>query len=386
MTEKLYYSDPMLREFTARVVSCGQEKGRFAVVLDRTAFFPEGGGQGGDVGSLGNAAVTDTHERDGDIVHFCDKPLPVGAEITGRLDWTVRFARMQIHSAEHIVSGTAHRLWGCENVGFHMTEHSAVLDFDREITSAQLAELENIANNVVWDDLPVRTLCPSPGDLAQLEFRQKKEIIGQIRLVEIPGVDLCACCAPHVDRTGRIGIILLTDIMRHRGGVRITMTAGHSALAETALLRQSAGTLSRLLSAPRDALTVGLERLLDRQEAQKETIANLERRYAALLAEHAAGRGGDILCFVPGELSAAAMRGLAEILAAKCPGVAGVLVSEGENQWRYVLASRTVDLQKRVKALNADLHGRGGGQKEMVQGTFAASLAAVEEAFYGKEQ
>lgn len=385
MTEKLYDKDPMLREFTARVISCAEEKGRFAVALDRTAFFPEGGGQGGDVGFLGDVAVADTHERDGRIVHFCDRPLPVGAEVTGRLDWTVRFARMQIHSAEHIVSGTAHRLWGCENVGFHMTEHSAVLDFDREIAPAQLTELENIANEAVWDDLPVRILCPDPGELARMQFRQKKELTGKIRLVEIPGVDLCACCAPHVDRTGRIGAILLTDMMRHRGGVRITMTAGRSALGETAALRQSAGTLSRLLSAPRDALAAGLERLLDRQEAQKEAMAGLERRYTALLAEQAAARGDDILCFVPGELSAAAMRGLGSALAAKCPGVAGVLVPEGTDVWRYVLSSRTVDLRSRVKALNAALNGRGGGQKEMVQGTFAASRAAVEEAFYGKE-
>lgn len=226
MTEKLFYADAHMRKFTARVLSCEERGGRFAVTLDRTAFFPEGGGQGGDTGALGGVRVTDTREEKGEIVHFCDAPLVPGTEVTGELDGETRFARMQIHSAEHLVSGHAHTLWGCENIGFHMDEYGATIDFDREIDAEQLLRLERLANEDVWKNLPINILWPTEEELAAMPFRQKKALAMPVRIVEVPGVDLCACCAPHVSFTGEIGLIRLKDRMRHRGGVRFTMLAG----------------------------------------------------------------------------------------------------------------------------------------------------------------
>ena len=252
MTEKLYYADPGRFSFDARVLECREGKGRWEIVLDRSAFFPEGGGQGGDAGTLGGVRVTDTHEREGTVVHWCDGPLSVGAVVEGCVDAALRFARMQVHSGEHIISGTAHREWGCENVGFHMTENGAVIDFDRELDEEQLERLEFLANEAVWRDLPIRTLFPSPEELSGLSFRQKKELSGEIRLVEIPGVDLCACCAPHVKSTGSVGQIRFTSAMRHRGGVRLTMTAGRAALSDARMLHANAEAVSRLFSAPRE--------------------------------------------------------------------------------------------------------------------------------------
>ena len=153
MTEKIYYADPHRREFTARILACEERGGRYAVALDRTAFFPEGGGQGGDTGTLGGVAVTDTREERGAIVHYCAAPLTPGEEVRGEIDWATRFARMQIHSAEHLVSGHAHSLWGCENIGFHMDENGAVIDFDRELDAEQLAQLERLANEDVWKNV-----------------------------------------------------------------------------------------------------------------------------------------------------------------------------------------------------------------------------------------
>ena len=171
MAEKLFYADAHLRKFTARVLSC-EESGRlFAVTLDRTAFFPEGGGQSGDIGTLGGARVTDTCEERGEILHFCDAPLVPGAEVTGELDWETRFARMQIHSAEHLVSGHAHALWGCGNVGFHMDEHGATIDFDRELDAPQLMRLERLVNEDVWKNLPINILWPAEEELAAMPFR-----------------------------------------------------------------------------------------------------------------------------------------------------------------------------------------------------------------------
>ena len=279
MAEKLFYADAHLRKFTARVLSC-EESGRlFAVTLDRTAFFPEGGGQSGDIGTLGGARVTDTREERGEILHFCDAPLVPGAEVTGELDWETRFARMQIHSAEHLVSGHAHALWGCGNVGFHMDEHGATIDFDRELDAPQLMRLERLVNEDVWKNLPINILWPAEEELAAMPFRQKKELSMPVRIVEVPGVDLCACCAPHVSFTGEIGLVRLKDRMRHRGGVRFTMLAGRAAYEDAALCAAETESLSRLFSAPQNALCAAAERVLGELEEEKYARAAAERRY-----------------------------------------------------------------------------------------------------------
>ena len=385
MTEKLYYADPGRFSFDARVLECREGKGRWEIVLDRSAFFPEGGGQGGDTGTLGGVRVTDTHEREGIIVHRCDGPLSVGAVVEGRVDAALRFARMQIHSGEHIVSGTAHREWGCENVGFHMTENGAVIDFDRELDEEQLDRLEFLANEAVWRDLPVRTLFPSPEELSGLSFRQKKELSGEIRLVEIPGVDLCACCAPHVKSTGCVGQIRFTSAMRHRGGVRLTMTAGRAALSDARMLHANAEAVSRLFSAPREETAAAAERFAAQKNELEQRCAVLEKKYTSLRAASFPGGERDLLCFEDSSASSAALRDLAEALSEKCPGIAGAFAGEG-SQWRYVLASKTADLRAYGKSFNASLRGRGGGSPSMIQGSVNASRKEIEELVYGKER
>ncbi len=385
MTEKLYYADSGRFSFDARVLECREGKGRWEIILDRSAFFPEGGGQGGDAGTLGGVRVTDTHEREGIIVHRCDGPLSVGAVVEGRVDAALRFARMQIHSGEHIVSGTAHREWGCENVGFHMTENGAVIDFDRELDEEQLDRLEFLANEAVWRDLPVRTLFPSPEELSGLSFRQKKELSGEIRLVEIPGVDLCACCAPHVKSTGSVGQIRFTSAMRHRGGVRLTMTAGRAALSDARMLHANAEAVSRLFSAPREETAAAAERFAAQKNELEQRCAVLEKKYTSLRAASFPGGERDLLCFEDSSASSAALRDLAEALSEKCPGIAGAFAGEG-SQWRYVLASKTADLRAYGKSFNASLRGRGGGSPSMIQGSVNASRKEIEELVYGKER
>ena len=384
MTEKLYYADAERYSFEARVLECREGKGRWEIVLDRTAFFPEGGGQSGDAGTLGRVRVTDTHEREGAVVHWCDGPLSVGAVVDGRVDAALRFARMQIHSGEHIVSGTAHREWGCENVGFHMTENGAVIDFDRELDEEQLERLEFMANEAVWHDLPVRTLFPSPEELSALSFRQKKELSGEIRLVEIPGVDLCACCAPHVKSTGCVGQIRFTSSMRHRGGVRLTMTAGRAALSDARMLHANAEALSRLFSAPREETAAAAERFAAQKAELEQRCAALEKKYGSLRVSSFPSGEKDLLCFEDSAASSAALRDLAEALAEKCSGIAGAFAGDG-SQWRYVLASKAVDLRAFAKGFNAALRGRGGGGSSMIQGSVNASREEIEELVYGKE-
>ena len=380
MTERLY-DDSALRRFEATVRSCVPEGERWAVVLDRSAFFPEGGGQAGDAGTLGGAAVLDTVERDGETVHLCASPLTPGETVRGEIDWSLRFPRMQIHSGEHLVSGTAHKLWGCENVGFHMTERSATLDFDRELTAEQLRELEQKVNEAVWADLPIHVFYPSPEALEKLAFRQKKALEGPVRLVEIPGVDLCACCAPHVECTGQIGLVRLLDAQRHRGGVRITMTAGRGAWENAAAMGESADALSRLFSAPKDALPAAAERVLGELESARYALAGMERRYTALLVENTAETEGDLCFFLPGEMSNPAARDLAEAGKKKCGGICAVCAGDDETGWRYVMASESVDLRARAKELNAALSGRGGGSAAMIQGGASVTRKVIESVF-----
>lgn len=382
MTEKLFYADAHMRKFTARVLSCEERGKLYAVTLDRTAFFPEGGGQGGDIGTLGGVQVTDTREENGESVHFCASPLTLGAEVTGEIDWETRFARMQIHSAEHLVSGHAHSLWGCENIGFHMDEHGATIDFDRELDAEQLAQLERLANEAVWQNLPINILWPTEEELAALPFRQKKALAMPVRIVEVPGVDRCACCAPHVSFTGEIGLIRLKDRMRHRGGVRFTMLAGRAAYEDAALCAAETDALSHLFSAPQNALCAAAERVLGELEAEKYQRAAAERRYVEARLAALAPCEGNRLFFEDG-LSSAALRALAEGGKTRCTGVCAALCAE-DGGYRYVMASETTDLRAAAKGINAVLFGRGGGAPGMIQGSLHASREQIEEYFYGK--
>ena len=233
MTTKLYDQDSHCRTFSAQVLSCTPvQGGQWHIVLDQTAFFPEGGGQPGDQGTLDTVRVLDTRERGDAIVHITDGPLTPGTSVTGELDWALRFARMQCHSGEHVLSGLAHSLYGCTNVGFHMGEDQVILDFDKELTPQQLTVLEDRANQLITENRPVTARYPTPEELAALDYRSKLDLTEQVRIVTIAGCDVCACCAPHVTCTGEIGLVKLVDAMRHRGGIRLWMVAGRLALAD----------------------------------------------------------------------------------------------------------------------------------------------------------
>ena len=209
MTEKLFYEDSHRTEFTAKVISCEEAKDGFCVVLDQTAFFPEGGGQYADTGILGNTEVTDVHEKNDVIFHSVTAPLEVGSIVSGKINWKERFEKMQQHTGEHIVSGIVHERFGYNNVGFHLGADYCTMDFDGPISKAQLKEIEAAANEAVYRNLEVEVLYPSKEELKDMDYRSKIEIEGQVRIVKIPGYDVCACCAPHVKTTGEIGAVKL---------------------------------------------------------------------------------------------------------------------------------------------------------------------------------
>ena len=212
LTEKLYESNTYLKTFTAQVLSCEAVKGGWEVVLDRTAFYPEGGGQPCDLGTLGDARVLDVRERDDAVIHTVDAAL--SGTVQGTIDWARRFDLMQQHSGEHLISGTVHRLYGYENVGFHMGADLITIDFSGILTMEDLAQVEAIVNEAIWENRETRVRYYDTEAACPEDYRSKKAIAGRLRLVEFPGADLCACCGTHVARTGEIGLVKLLSVVK----------------------------------------------------------------------------------------------------------------------------------------------------------------------------
>lgn len=379
MTEKLYYSDGHLSRFTARVTSCEKEDGTWAVKLDRSAFFPGGGGQEADEGVLSDMKLLGLREEGEDIVHLTPAPLEPGALVEGRIDWPLRFSRMQGHSGEHILSGTVHRLFGYDNVGFHMGEEAITIDFSGELSREDLSRAELEANRAIWRDVPVRTLLPTPGELAAMDYRSKKELTGQVRIVEIEGVDLCACCAPHVSHSGEVGLLKIIDSMRHRGGTRLTLLCGEAALLDYEALHENNAAVSAALSAKRLETGGAIARVMAEQEERRAEFTKLKRELLQLKAAALRPTEGSI-CIFESDIDMITLRELvnagSELAGKVCAGFAGT-----DGDYKYIIGSRTVPLRARAKEINAAIDGRGGGSDAMMQGTSRARREDIERYF-----
>ena len=379
MTEKLYYSDGHLSRFTARVTSCEKEDGTWAVKLDRSAFFPGGGGQEADEGVLSDMKLLGLREEGEDIVHLTPAPLEPGALVEGRIDWPLRFSRMQGHSGEHILSGTVHRLFGYDNVGFHMGEEAITIDFSGELSREDLSRAELEANRAIWRDVPVRTLLPTPGELAAMDYRSKKELTGQVRIVEIEGVDLCACCAPHVSHSGEVGLLKIIDSMRHRGGTRLTLLCGEAALLDYEALHENNAAVSAALSAKRLETGGAIARVMAEQEERRAELTKLKRELLQLKAAALRPTEGSIYIF-ESDIDMITLRELvnagSELAGKVCAGFAGT-----DGDYKYIIGSRTVPLRARAKEINAAIDGRGGGSDAMIQGTSRARREDIERYF-----
>ena len=384
MTKKLYDLDSHLQTFSAVLLSCAPAgEGRWQLVLDQTAFFPEGGGQPADRGTLraGQTVVNvlDVQESENGILHLTDGPLPEGG-VEGSIDWDLRFGRMQCHSGEHIVSGLAHSLFGCTNVGFHMGPDEVILDFDRELTPEQLRQLEDEANRIVWENRPITAEYPAPEVLQVLDYRSKLDLTENVRIVTIEGCDVCACCAPHVTRTGEIGLIKLLSWMRHRGGVRIWMAAGRQALTDYQAKHESVAAISAALSVKQPEVAQGVERMKQVLAETEFALTGAKRALAAEKIKTLPETEGNLCLFEEG-LDPNTLRALVNAGMEKCGGVCAAFTGSDESGYRYVMGSRTVDLRAESKLIHAALGGKGGGQPAMIQGSIPASRAEIEAYF-----
>ena len=395
-TTRLFDQNSHLYAFTAAVLSAevGKAPDTLSVVLDATAFFPEGGGQYPDKGVLAGCPVLDVQEKNGVITHTVSishlngepHPFTVGATVQGELDAATRFARMQNHSGEHIISGIVHRLYGYKNVGFHLGEGDVTLDFDGVLTRAQLDAIEEEANAIVAANLPVRAYYPDPAELATLTYRAKLDLTEGVRIVRIGTAsdpkDLCACCAPHVDYTGEIGLIKLLDFIHYKGGVRIHMLCGSWALQDYRRRYTVVASMAAAMSVKQEEVTAGFDRLRAEVEEKKQTISALR----AKLEEHTVAAippTEGSLCLFDEGLEAIEMRRLLNRAVEKCGRLCGVFSGNDESGYRYVIGrgDESIDLKKMVKEINTALSAKGGGSSEMLQGSCTATREIIEAVF-----
>ena len=377
--EKLYEADAFLTNFTGVVECCTQTKKGYDIVLDRTAFYPEGGGQPWDTGVLGGVQVLEVHEKEGRIVHSCDGPLEVGAEVSGEIDWSRRFDHMQQHSGEHIVSGLTCGRFHCDNVGFHMGSDLVTIDFNAELTEEDVRQLEEDANRYIWEDHPIQITFPTPEELEKIDYRSKKALTGQVRITEFPGADCCACCGTHVRSSAQVGMVKLLSVQKFREGVRIEMVSGGRALRYLSGTLEQNHRISNLLSSKVFETGNAVQRLLEENNSLKSRIMTLEEEHATALAQQYAG-SGDVLHFDSG-LSPDGLRRLCDAILQTCGGRCVCLSGDEESGYKYAMGEKDGDLRALTKALNAALNGRGGGKPFFVQGSVKASRAEIEAFF-----
>ena len=378
-TRKLYYENCHLVRFTARVCSCEQGEKGWNVILNQTAFYPEGGGQASDIGTLGGVKVIHASEAGETVVHLCDAPLEVGAEVEGCIDWAHRFDLMQQHTGEHIISGLIHAKYGHHNTGFHMGADMITIDFDGIVPAEDLAEIENAANQAIWSDIPLKIWTPSPEELPGVFYRTKRALPWPVRIVQVPGFDSCACCGVHVERTGEVGLVKLFSSVRFRSGSRIELLCGRRALECLSRNYEQNLLVSRAFSARLSETGAAAERMNETLGQQKAKIAALETRIFESIAAQCQGKE-NVLIFREG-LDSVLVRRLADMAADRCSGIAAVFSGSDDAGYSYCLVSRSTDLRPFGKMMNAALNGRGGGKPEFQQGSARASRQAVLEHF-----
>lgn len=382
-TIRLYYEDSHKISFTAKVLSCQPSQKSadcWEIVLDQTAFYPEGGGQPADRGRLGGVDIVDVREHNGEIFHIASAPLEQGKQVEGNIDWSRRLLLMQQHTGEHILSGIVHKLYGYENVGFHMGSDSVTVDFNGEISPADIPRLEQLANQAIWADLPVAAEWPSEEQRAGMHYRSKKELSGPVRIVTVTDTDVCACCGIHTRRTGEVGTLKIVSCQKHKGGVRLALQMGSGALVHYGQLLDSVTRISNLLSAKQPEVASAVERLQEEVLSLRQKLSFVRREaFEAKIKSLPEGQGVLYLIEGPG-LPPAELR---QYCARLCEKAAAAAIFSGDDAqgYKYAFGSLSADIRPYGKQLNAALEGRGGGAADCVQGSVSAGAEKIHAFF-----
>ena len=380
MTQKLYDNDSHATEFDAVVLGCEKMGDVYKTELDRTLFFPEEGGQCSDRGHVDGVEIIGAELCGDTIYHISLEPLTVGKSVHGSIDFALRFRNMQNHSGEHIICGIAHKLYGYENVGFHLGEKVVTMDLSGELSADDIKKIELLANEAVVRNMPVTAYYPTDDELASMDFRAKGEIEGKVRVVTIGDVDSCACCAPHVKHTGEIGIIKIIDAMRHRGGMRLSILCGFDALRDYDERCEAAKSISGLLSVPQNEITQGVQNLLDDTNHLRAELSQKEKKLSELAAATVPSSDANICLFCT-DADGDSLRRMANILKEKTPRLAIALSGSDECGYTYVMAISSGDIAPFATDANSALNGRGGGKGTMASGRFACPREKIENYF-----
>ena len=378
-TNKLFYADTHLVEFSAVVVDCFQRKQGYEIELDRTAFYPEGGGQAADRGTLGGMEVLHVHEEGERVLHRMAEPLTVGQTVRGKIDYAHRFDLMQQHTGEHIVSGIINSRYGWHNVGFHMGFDSITIDFDGIIPPEDLPELERLANEAIYQNIPLNIWTPSPEELPNVFYRTKRELPWPVRIVQVPGYDSCACCGVHVERTGEVGIIKILSGVKFHQGIRLEMLCGRRAYEFLGTVYDQNRLVSQAFSAKVLQTGEAAQRMNEQLSGEKLRAASLEKKLFAMIAQTYKA-AGDVIRFEDG-LSPGAVRELADAIAAECGGVAAVFSGSEEAGYSMCLLGDAARVKELGSGLCKALGGRGGGKPGSFQGSVKAGRERIEKLF-----
>ena len=378
-TRRLYYENVYTKEFDAEVLKCREGENGYEIILDESAFYPEGGGQPCDVGSLGEAEVKDVQEKNGELIHYVDKALEEGSQVHGKINWERRFDLMQQHSGEHMVSGLVHEKYGYNNVGFHMGSDVITIDFSGVLNEEQLQEIEDRVNQKIWENAPVQITYPSESELDNIPYRSKKELTGQVRIVEFPGTDICACCGTHVAYTGEIGAVKFLSVVKFRQGVRVEMISGKRVIDYFSKIAKENSKVSVLLSAKPQETSKAVERLQEENFRLKGKIFDMEAEIFQAEAEKWAG-AGSVLIFKK-NMESDSVRKLADAVMQTCCGCCAVFSDNGDGTYKYAMGEKDGNLREFTKEMNQVLNGRGGGKPFFVQGSVSSSEEEIRKFF-----
>lgn len=367
MTDRLYERDAYCSKFNAVVCDCTALDGKYSVVLDRTAFFPEGGGQAADEGTINGIPVVDVQQKDSIVIHVLETELTVGEEVSCEIDWELRYSRMQGHTGEHILSGVVNSLYGYDNVGFHMGDSAMIVDFNGRLSAEDVQKIELAANKAVYKNADIVVSYPSAEEIETMRFRSKIELTEDLRIVSIgEDIDCCACCAPHVAKTGEVGIIKVLDFYSYKQGTRIEMVAGINALTDYMSLNVRSKELMKMLSAPRD----GVVEAVREKNTLYQTLYNDYQKNARKLALYELDlvELGDLVCSIAESLSFDELRYCANQLMERDYRVCMLFSKNGTDEYAYVVSSKCKDIRGLAGRLNEAFTGKGGGQPGYVQG------------------
>ena len=394
MYEKLYNEDAYTREFESDVISVKEKTYEnetvYDFVLEKTCFFPEQGGQTCDTGKLSDLNSSTTLEVvhvyiEDDTVHHLVKlgmgegaVHPVGIQrVKGAINWEERFDKMQNHSGEHLVSGTVHRFFGLDNVGFSLSNDNVTLDFNGTLTEENLEFIEKTVNRAVFENFEVQVTYPSEEELKSIDYRSKKELSGEVRIVEFPGYDICACCAPHVHRTGEIGLIKIISTESFKGGIRMTIRCGYRALYDYARKLNSCRKISQMLSVPVDDVAAGVEKISSDNRSLKFEMNGMNKTVLDLKAENVRKDANPIIFDDKADMNSA-RKTINEMLTGTS-GFFGIFLGDEQNGYGFCIGSKKHDCRKLLYNLKTILGAKGGGNETMIQGNIKASPKAIKK-------